>query len=67
MVVHAFNLSTWKAEAGAFLSSRPAWSTEFQDSQGYKETLQITEERHCLRKKKKKEEEEEEKKNKKTH
>jgi hypothetical protein len=28
VVAHAFNPSTWKAEAGAFLSSRPAWSTE---------------------------------------
>jgi hypothetical protein len=28
VVVHAFNLSTWEAEAGGFLSSRPAWSTE---------------------------------------
>jgi hypothetical protein len=30
MVAHAFNPSTWEAEAGAggFLSSRPAWSTE---------------------------------------
>ena len=37
MVVHAFNPSTWEAEAGGFLSSRPAWSTEFQDSQGYTE------------------------------
>ena len=38
MVVRAFNLSTWEAEAGGFLSSRPAWSTEwFQDSQGYTE------------------------------
>jgi hypothetical protein len=26
-VAHAFNLSTWEAEAGGFLSSRPAWST----------------------------------------
>jgi hypothetical protein len=33
----AFNPSTWKAEAGGFLSLRPAWSTEFQDSQGYTE------------------------------
>ena len=24
----AFNPSTWEAEAGRFLSSRPAWSTE---------------------------------------
>jgi hypothetical protein len=27
-VAHAFNPSTWEAEAGGFLSSRPAWSTE---------------------------------------
>jgi hypothetical protein len=25
---HAFNPSPWEAEAGGFLSSRPAWSTE---------------------------------------
>jgi hypothetical protein len=31
------NPSTWETEAGGFLSSRPAWSTEFQDSQGYTE------------------------------
>jgi hypothetical protein len=28
MVAHAFNPSTWEAEAGRFLSSRPAWFTE---------------------------------------
>jgi hypothetical protein len=28
VVAFAFNPSTWKAEAGGFLSSRPAWSTE---------------------------------------
>jgi hypothetical protein len=28
MVAHAFNPSTQEAEAGGFLSSRPAWSTE---------------------------------------
>jgi hypothetical protein len=28
VVVHAFNPSTWEAEAGGFLSSRPAWFTE---------------------------------------
>jgi hypothetical protein len=27
VVVHAFNPSTWEAEVGRFLSSRPAWST----------------------------------------
>jgi hypothetical protein len=28
LVVHTFNPSTWEAEAGKFLSSRPAWSTK---------------------------------------
>jgi hypothetical protein len=28
-VAHAFNPSTWEAEAGEFLSSRPAWSTKW--------------------------------------
>ena len=28
MVAHAFNPSTGEVEAGRFLSSRPAWSTE---------------------------------------
>jgi hypothetical protein len=28
VVAHAFKLSTWEAEAGGFLSSRPVWSTE---------------------------------------
>jgi major histocompatibility complex class I len=28
VVVQAFNPSTWEAEAGGFLSLRPAWSTE---------------------------------------
>jgi hypothetical protein len=27
-VVAVFNPSTWEAEAGGFLTSRPAWSTE---------------------------------------
>jgi hypothetical protein len=44
VVVHAFNSSTWEAEAGGFLSSRPAWS---QDSQGYTE-------KPCLERPKKK-------------
>jgi hypothetical protein len=37
VMAHAFNPSTWEAEAGGFLSLRPAWFTEFQDSQGYTE------------------------------
>jgi hypothetical protein len=28
VVAHAFNPSTWEAEAGGFLRSMPAWSTE---------------------------------------
>jgi hypothetical protein len=38
---HAFNPSTWEAEAGGFLSSRPAWSTEWVPRQPglYRETL----------------------------
>jgi hypothetical protein len=28
MVTHAFNPSTWEAEAGGFLSLKPVWSTE---------------------------------------
>jgi hypothetical protein len=28
VVVHTFNPSTWEAEAGRYLSLRPAWSTE---------------------------------------
>jgi hypothetical protein len=28
VVGHAFNTRTWEAEAGGFLSLRPAWSTE---------------------------------------
>jgi hypothetical protein len=47
VVVHAFNPSTREAEAGGFLSSRPAWSTEFQDSHVYAEKF-------CLKKQKKK-------------
>jgi hypothetical protein len=41
VVAHAFNPSTWEAEAGGFLSSRPAWSTEWVPEQPglYRETL----------------------------
>jgi hypothetical protein len=41
VVAHAFNPSTWEAEAGRFLSSRPAWSTEWVLGQPelYRETL----------------------------
>jgi hypothetical protein len=33
VVAHAFNPSTWEAEASGFLSSRPAWSTEWVPGQ----------------------------------
>ena len=41
MVVHTFNPSTQEAEAGRFLSSWPAWSTEWVPRQPglYRETL----------------------------
>jgi hypothetical protein len=41
VVAHAFNPSTWEAEAGGFLSSRPAWSKKWVPGQPglYKETL----------------------------
>jgi hypothetical protein len=41
MVVHAFNLNTGEAEAGRFLSLRPAWSTKWVPGQPglYRETL----------------------------
>jgi hypothetical protein len=41
MVAHAFNPSTWEAEAGEFLSSRPAWTTEWVPGQPglHRETL----------------------------
>jgi hypothetical protein len=40
-VAHAFNPSTWEAEAGGFLSSRPAWSTKWVPGQPglHRETL----------------------------
>jgi hypothetical protein len=41
MVAHAFSPSIREAEAGGFLSSRPAWSTKFVPGQPglYRETL----------------------------
>jgi hypothetical protein len=41
VVAHAFNPSTWEAEAGGFLSLRPAWSTEWVPGQPglHRETL----------------------------
>ena len=41
VVAHAFNPSTWEAEAVGFLCSRPAWSTEWVPGQPglHRETL----------------------------
>jgi hypothetical protein len=41
VVAHTFDPSTWEAEAGGFLSSRPAWSTKWVPGQPgiYRETL----------------------------
>jgi hypothetical protein len=41
LVAHAFNPSTWEAEAGRFLSSRLAWSIEWVPGQPglHRETL----------------------------
>jgi hypothetical protein len=41
VVAHAFNPSTWDTEAGGFLISRPAWSTEWVPGQPglHRETL----------------------------
>jgi hypothetical protein len=41
MVAQVFNPSTWEAEAGGFLSSRPAWSTKWVSGQPglHRETL----------------------------
>jgi hypothetical protein len=60
MVVHAFNPSTREAEAGGFLSLRPAWSTEWVPVQPglHIETLS----RKDKKKKKKKERKKEKKK-----
>jgi hypothetical protein len=44
VVAHAFNPSTWEAEAGGF-QGQPGLQSEFQDSQGYRE-------KPCLEKKK---------------
>jgi hypothetical protein len=56
VVVHAFNPSTQEAEAGRFLNSRPVWSTEFQDSQGYTEKPCLEKEKERIEEEKRREE-----------
>jgi hypothetical protein len=38
-VAHAFNPNTREAKADRLLSSRPAWSTEFQDKKNTEKQL----------------------------
>jgi hypothetical protein len=43
MAHSSFDPSDLEAEAGGSLNSRPAWSTEFQDNQGYTEKPHLRE------------------------
>jgi hypothetical protein len=56
VVVDAFNTNTREAEAGGFLSSRPAWSTEWVPGQPglHRETLSQKNQKKKTKKKKKK-------------
>jgi hypothetical protein len=56
MVAHAFNPSTWEAEAGRFLSSRPAWSMVWVPGQPelYREILPGKTKKRKKKKKRKK-------------
>jgi hypothetical protein len=58
VVAHAFNPSTREAEAGGFLSSRPAWSTKWAPGQPglYRETLSCKNKKKTKKNKKKKKE-----------
>jgi hypothetical protein len=63
VVAHAFNPSTWEAEAGEFLSSRPAWSTKWVPGQPglHRETLSLEKPKKKKKKKKRKRKREREK------
>jgi hypothetical protein len=66
VVAHAFNPSTWEADAGRFLSSRPAWSTEWVPGQPglHRETLSQKTKTKKEKEKKRKEKKRKEKKRK---
>ena len=48
VVAHAFDPSTWEAEAGGFLSLRPAWSTEWVPGLKNKQTNKQKTNSFCL-------------------
>jgi hypothetical protein len=54
VVVHAFNPSTWEAETGGFLSSRPVWPTKWVPGQPglHRETLSRKKQKSKNKKKK---------------
>ena len=56
MVVHAFNPSTWEAEEGRFLSSRPTWAIEWVPGQPrlHKETRSQKKKKQKKKKRKRK-------------
>jgi hypothetical protein len=55
VVVHAFNPSTWEAEAGRFLvRGQPGLYSEFQDSQSYTEQPCLEKNKQIKKKKKRK-------------
>jgi hypothetical protein len=56
VVAHAFNPSTWDAEAGVFLNLRPAWSPEWVPGQPglYRETLSQNKNKNKTKQKEKK-------------
>jgi hypothetical protein len=58
VVAHTFNPSTWEAEAGRFLSSRPAWSTKLVPGQPGLHREILSRGKKKKEKKRKKEEEE---------
>jgi hypothetical protein len=53
-VADTFNLGTWDVEASRSPNWRPAWSSEFQDSQGYAEKTYLKKQKNKTKNKTKK-------------
>jgi hypothetical protein len=64
VVAHAFNPSIWEAEAGGFLSSRPAWSRTVRATQRNPVLENTTKQQQQQKKQNKKRERERERKHK---